>query len=140
MPGIQITLDCDVIQADGGTRTASITGAFVALVDALRWAKNEGLVKSMPLNDYVAAVSAGKVAGKLLLDLDYHEDSSAEVDANFVMTGRNGIVEIQGTAEKTPFTDEEFQSLLAMSRLGIKKLVKEQRKTIKPRLVIGRKK
>ena len=140
MPGLQIIVDCDVIQADGGTRTASITGAFVALVDALRWAKKEGLIKSIPLNDYVAAVSTGKVDGKILLDLNYAEDSTAEVDANFVLTGRGGIVEIQVTAEADPFSDEEFAALLKLAKSGIRKLVAEQKNVIKPKLVLDRKK
>ena len=134
MPGVQVTCDCDVIQADGGTRTASITGAFVALVYALRWAVQETWIPSLPFRDYVAAVSVGKVDGQVLLDLDYSEDSTAEVDANFVLTGKGGIVEIQGTAEGEPFTQEEFLQMLSMAKLGVRKLVEVQKKAIPQRI------
>jgi ribonuclease PH len=134
MPGLTITIDCDVIQADGGTRTASTTGAFVALALALQWAKKEKLVKQIPLTDYVAAISVGKVDGKILLDLDYSEDYGAEVDANFVMTGRGGIVEVQGTAEADPFSQDELISMMGMAKTGINKLVVMQKKTINPAL------
>ncbi len=119
----QITVDCDVIQADGGTRTAAITGAWVALRDCITWMRARDMLKADPLRDQVAAVSCGIHKGVAVLDLDYAEDSSADTDANFVMTGAGGIVEIQGTAEKTPFSEEEFLSLLAMARKGITKLV-----------------
>ncbi|QRG08572.1 ribonuclease PH [Xanthobacter dioxanivorans] len=119
----QITLDCDVLQADGGTRTASITGAWIALYDCLSWMRQRSMIKEMPLKQHVAAVSCGIYEGTPVLDLDYAEDSVAETDANFVMTGTGGIVEIQGTAEKTPFTQDELLSLLALARSGVDKLV-----------------
>src|SRR5689334_5544060 len=114
----QITVDCDVIQADGGTRTASITGAWVALNDCIAWMKARNMVKDNVLRDHVAAVSCGIFKNVAVLDLDYAEDSEAETDANFVMTGSGGIIEIQGTAEKTPFSEEEFLALLALARKG----------------------
>ncbi|MEP9352943.1 ribonuclease PH [Xanthobacter sp. KR7-65] len=123
----QITLDCDVLQADGGTRTASITGAWIALYDCLTWMKSRSMVREMPLKQHVAAVSCGIYEGTAVLDLDYAEDSVAETDANFVMTGTGGIVEIQGTAEKTPFTQDELLSLLALARSGIDQLVSLQK-------------
>ena len=100
----QITVDCDVIQADGGTRTASITGAWIALHDCIEWMKARDMVGNDVIKDQVAAVSCGIYEGNLVLDLDYAEDSNAETDANFVMTGKGGIVEVQGTAEADPFT------------------------------------
>src|SRR6185295_14649706 len=109
----QITVDCDVIQADGGTRTASITGAWIALHDCIEWMKKRSMVKKNPLKDHVAAVSCGIFKGTPVLDLDYAEDSEADTDMNFVMTGQHGIVEIQGTAEKTPFSDAELAHLIA---------------------------
>ncbi|MEK7702770.1 MAG: ribonuclease PH [Nitrospirota bacterium] len=120
-------IDCDVIQADGGTRTASITGAFVALVDALRFLQKEGKIKTMPVRDFLAAVSVGKVNGELLLDLNYPEDSTAEVDMNVVMTGKGQIVEIQGTAEQSPFSKKEFDAMLALATKGIKQLTQIQK-------------
>ncbi|MHA1559381.1 MAG: ribonuclease PH [Alphaproteobacteria bacterium] len=123
----QIQVDCDVIQADGGTRTAAITGAWVALHDALNWMKARDMFAGEALRDHVAAVSAGIHEGENVLDLDYNEDSEAETDANFVMTGKGGIVEIQGTAEREPFTPESFWSLLDMARLGIDRLVELQK-------------
>jgi ribonuclease PH len=123
----QITIDCDVIQADGGTRTAAITGGFVALHDAITWMKTREMLKSDPLRDHVAAVSCGICNGTAVLDLDYAEDSGAETDANFVMTGDGRIVEVQGTAEKTPFTEEQFLGLLALAKKGIAKLVDLQK-------------
>jgi ribonuclease PH len=123
----QITIDCDVIQADGGTRTAAITGAWVALHDCLTWMKARAMVKGDPLRDHVAAVSCGICNGATVLDLDYAEDSSAETDANFVMTGAGRIVEVQGTAEKVPFTEEQFLSLLALAKKGVTKLVDLQK-------------
>ena len=122
-----VLIDCDVIQADGGTRTASITGAYIALVDALRHLRNQGLIKAVPVNDYLAAISVGIVAGKPVLDLCYTEDSSAEVDMNLVMTGKGKIVEVQGTAEGEPFSRAELSKLLALGEKGIKMLVKKQR-------------
>ncbi|MDX5362396.1 MAG: ribonuclease PH [Alphaproteobacteria bacterium] len=123
----QITLDCDVLQADGGTRTASITGAFVALHQALTPLVQGGVLARMPLTDHVAAVSCGIYEGTPVLDLDYPEDSSAETDANFVLTGAGGIVEIQGTAEGAPFSEAEFLAMLALARDGIGRLVALQR-------------
>ncbi|HWP27411.1 MAG TPA: ribonuclease PH [Xanthobacteraceae bacterium] len=123
----QITIDCDVIQADGGTRTAAITGAWVALHDCLAWMRKREMITSDPLRDHVAAVSCGIFGNVPVLDLDYAEDSEAETDANFVMTGKGTIVEVQGTAEKTPFTEEQFVGLLALARRGISKLIELQR-------------
>jgi ribonuclease PH len=123
----QITVDCDVIQADGGTRTAAITGAWVALHDCLAWMKQRDMVKVKPLKDHVAAVSCGIVAGVPVLDLDYQEDSSAQTDANFVITGSGGIVEVQGTAEGAPFSDGELLALLGLARQGVTRLVELQK-------------
>ena len=119
----QITIDCDVIQADGGTRTASITGAWVALSDCLTWMKAREMLKADVLRDHIAAVSCGVCNGTAVLDLDYAEDSEADTDANFVMTGNGNIVEIQATAEKIPFSEDQFNVLLALARKGIEKLV-----------------
>jgi ribonuclease PH len=126
-----VWIDCDVIQADGGTRTASITGSFVALVDALAYAVKQGLIKKIPLLDYLAAVSVGKVNGELLTDLSYEEDSSADVDMNVVMTGDGRFVEIQGTAEKTPFNEKEMKALLTLAKRGIRQLVKTEQELIR---------
>ena len=127
----QITIDCDVIQADGGTRTASITGGFIALHDCLKWMETRNMVKvDKVLKDHVAAISCGIFAGQPVIDLDYLEDSSAETDANFVMTGSGGIVEIQGTAEGTPFSQDEFLSLLGLAQNGIAELVALQKQAI----------
>ena len=126
----QIRLDCDVLQADGGTRTASITGAWVALHIALAGMLKRGLIEKMPLNDHVAAVSCGLYKETAVLDLDYAEDSNAQADANFVLTGNGGIVEIQGTAEEDPFTRVQFDSLLELAELGIGKLVGLQKQAI----------
>jgi ribonuclease PH len=126
----QITIDCDVIQADGGTRTASITGAWVALHDCLSWMKNREIIRTVPLRDHVAAISCGIYSGTAVLDLDYAEDSSADTDANFVLTGTGGIVEIQGTAEKTPFTETQLLTLLALARKGIGKLIDLQKMAV----------
>jgi ribonuclease PH len=123
-----IYLDCDVIQADGGTRTASITGAFVALVLALRKLYGDGKIAApIPVTDYVAAISVGMIGGELLLDLDYSEDSRAEVDMNVVQTGAGKYIEIQGTAESRPFTDSQMQAMTAMASKGIQELVAAQR-------------
>ncbi len=122
----QILIDCDVIQADGGTRTASITGAWVALNEACRWAVGQGIIKSSPMTDRVAAVSCGLVGGAPALDLDYDEDSTAQADANFVITGKGGLVEIQATAEGDPFTDEQFAALLGLAKAGCETLSKLQ--------------
>ncbi len=126
----QITLDCDVIQADGGTRTASITGAWVALRDCLEWMRARDLVKTQALKDHVAAVSCGIYKGTPVLDLDYVEDSAAETDANFVMTGAGGLVEVQGTAEGTPFQREELNRLLDLAEGGIRRLVDLQKMAV----------
>jgi ribonuclease PH len=122
--------DCDVIQADGGTRCASITGAFVALVEALRKLRRAGLLAEVPVTDYVAAVSVGKVGESILLDLNYEEDSSAHVDMNVVKTGRGLFVEVQGTAEGQPFSEAEMQELMAAADKGVKDLVGLQRKAL----------
>ena len=126
----QITVDCDVLQADGGTRTASITGAWIALYDALAWMKARNMVKDGVLRDHVAAVSCGLYKGVPLLDLDYAEDSEADADANFVMTGAGGIVEIQGTAETEAFSQEQFDALIVLARRGIAELVELQKLTV----------
>jgi ribonuclease PH len=126
-----VLIDCDVVQADGGTRTASITGAYIALVDALRHVKKQGLIEHVPVLDYLAAVSVGIVDGKPLLDLCYIEDSGAEVDMNLVMTGKGKIVEVQGTAEGEPFSKAELGKLLALGEKGIKALVKKQQEVLK---------
>jgi ribonuclease PH len=126
----QITIDCDVIQADGGTRTASITGAWVALHDCLNWMKTREIIRTVPLRDHIAAISCGIYNATAVLDLDYAEDSSADTDANFVLTGNGGIVEIQGTAEKTPFTETELLTLLALARKGIGKLIDLQKMAV----------
>lgn len=127
----QITVDCDVIQADGGTRTASITGAWIALHDCLKWMEERSMVKTnQVLKDHVAAISCGIFAGQSVIDLDYLEDSSAETDANFVMTGSGGIVEIQGTAEGEPFSQDQFLTLLDLAKAGISDLVTMQKDII----------
>ena len=126
----QISIDCDVIQADGGTRTAAITGAWLALRDCLEWMRVRKMVDGKVLKDHVAAISCGIYRGAPVLDLDYAEDSAAETDANFVMTGSGGIVEIQGTAEGKPFTPEELNALLDLARGGIARLVDLQRMAI----------
>jgi len=126
----QVKLDCDVIQADGGTRTASITGCYVALYKAFEYLMSIGLLKTMPLKDSIAAISVGIHNGVPVLDLDYAEDSTAETDANFVITGKGGIVEIQGTAEKEPFSEEEFLALLALAKKGCADLKVEQEKSL----------
>jgi ribonuclease PH len=123
-------VDCDVIQADGGTRTASITGAFVALVEALRHLKKQGSILELPVTDFVAATSVGKVGSEILLDLAYDEDSAAQVDMNVVKTGRGLFVEVQGTAEDTPFTDDELRDLLAAADKGIKELITLQKRIL----------
>ena len=123
----QITVDCDVIQADGGTRTAAITGGWVALSDCLAWMKKREMLRADPLRDHVAAVSCGICSGTPVLDLDYVEDSAADTDANFVMTGAGRMVEVQGTAEKTPFSEEELLALLALARRGVTKLIELQK-------------
>ncbi|MHC2490752.1 ribonuclease PH [Sinorhizobium meliloti] len=127
----QISIDCDVIQADGGTRTASITGAWIALHDCLKWMEARNMVKlEKVLKDHVAAISCGIFANQPVIDLDYLEDSAAETDANFVMTGSGGLVEIQGTAEGKPFSEEEFASLMLLAKNGIAELVEMQKQAI----------
>ena len=128
---MQITVDCDVIQADGGTRTASITGGWVALHDCLRWMEARQMVSVQKvLRDHVAAISCGIHEGQPVIDLDYLEDSGAGTDANFVMTGKGGIVEIQGTAEGEPFSEEEFSALMALAKKGISRLVSLQQMAV----------
>ena len=123
----QIRIDCDVLQADGGTRTASITGGFIALYLALSNLQSNGLIKEIPVLDQVAAVSCGISNGKVLLDLDYNEDSDAGVDANFVLTGANKIIEVQATAEDKAFDKSEFNDLLQLAESGISQLIKLQK-------------
>ncbi len=125
-----IILDCDVIQADGGTRTAAITGAYVALAEALDQLMKFGVLKSWPVRDQVAAVSAGIVGGEPMIDLNYEEDSRAEVDMNVVMTGGGRFVEVQATAEQNPFDDAQLTRLLELARRGIRELIEIQRKTL----------
>ena len=128
---VQITVDCDVIQADGGTRTAAVTGGYVALHQCVHWMETRGMTSvSCALKDHVAAVSCGIYEGAAVLDLDYVEDSAAGTDANFVMTGKGGIVEIQGTAEGEPFSDEEFAALTGLAKKGIARLVDLQKMAI----------
>ncbi|MEM6761504.1 MAG: ribonuclease PH [Pseudomonadota bacterium] len=126
----QITVDCDVIQADGGTRTASITGAWVALSDCISHMERAGMVQRPVLTDHIAAISCGIVEGTPVLDLDYKEDSGAETDANFVMTGNGAMVEVQGTAEGAPFTRDELNALLDLAGAGIGRLVDLQKMTV----------
>ncbi|MDD5427651.1 MAG: ribonuclease PH [Candidatus Omnitrophica bacterium] len=126
-----IWIDCDVIQADGGTRCASITGSFVSAVLALEKMREEGLIENIPVSDYVAAISVGILDGKPALDLDYSEDSTAEVDMNIIMTGDGRFVEIQGTAEKEPFKKEEMNKLITLAKKGIDELVTAQKKVLK---------
>jgi ribonuclease PH len=126
----QVKVDCDVIQADGGTRTASITGGFVAMALAMRHMQKVGMFKSLPITDTVSAISCGIFRGVSVLDLDYDEDSAAETDANFVMTGKGGIVEIQGTAEREPFSQEQFLGLLELAKSGCAELTALQKKVL----------
>jgi ribonuclease PH len=126
----QIVIDCDVIQADGGTRTAAITGAYVALHKCFEMMKRDQMIKTIPLKDHVAAISCGISNGNAVLDLDYDEDSAAGTDANFVMTGAGALVEIQGTAEGEPFSEAQFLELMALARTGIANLVEMQREAI----------
>ncbi|MGE5197014.1 MAG: ribonuclease PH [Deltaproteobacteria bacterium] len=125
-----IWIDADVIQADGGTRTAAITGSFVCLVDALNKLKKGGLIKRIPIKDYVAATSVGIFGGNLILDLCYEEDSKAEVDMNIIMTGSGNFIEIQGTAERNPFTKEQMDKMLLLAKQGIEELFSAQRKLV----------
>ncbi len=125
-----IQIDCDVLQADGGTRTAAITGAFVALHDALSWLKQRKAIADLPIKDFVAAVSVGLHQGVAVLDLDYAEDSACDCDMNVVMTGSGGFVEVQGTAEGDPFTRAELDALLALAQQGAAELVAHQRRAL----------
>jgi len=126
----QIVIDCDVLQADGGTRTASITGGYVALARCIAFMQKTGMVKGPVLKDHVAAISCGIRGGEAILDLDYEEDSTAQTDANFVLTGGGGLVEIQGTAEGAPFSEEELAQMLRLARKGIGELVLLQKAAI----------
>jgi ribonuclease PH len=130
MGEMTITLDCDVLNADGGTRCASITGAYVALALAFRHLKRKNVIATIPLIGQVAAVSCGLVDGEPRLDIDYSEDSSADADANFILTASGGIVEIQATAEKTAFAEEQFSELLRLARKGVAELFAVQTATI----------
>jgi ribonuclease PH len=129
----QITLDCDVVQADGGTRTASITGAYVALVDAVEYLRKQVSIPRDPIIDSLAAISIGVVDGQVCLDLNYEEDSKAEVDCNFVMTGQGRFIEIQGTAEGKPFSKEDFEKMMALAAQGIDKLMAIQQQVLNPK-------
>jgi ribonuclease PH len=122
-----LQVDCDVLQADGGTRTASITGAFVAVHDALQWMQDQAMLQALPVRDFVAAVSVGMKDGAALLDLDYAEDSSCDTDMNVVMTGAGSYVEVQGTAEGAPFAREQLDALLELAGSGIRALVAAQK-------------
>jgi ribonuclease PH len=126
----QISIDCDVLQADGGTRTAAITGAWVALHDCIKWMCARDMIRDGVLRDHVAAVSCGLYKGTAVLDLDYPEDSEADADSNFVMTGSGGIVEVQGTAETVPFSQESFDQLMALARKGVGELISLQKLTV----------
>ncbi len=126
----QVRVDCDVLQADGGTRTTAITGAWVALHQAFRGLIEKGEIDRLPLTDHVAAISCGLWEGKAVLDLDYAEDSTCQADANFVLTGTGGIVEIQGTAEDTPFSHDQFLALLALAEKGVAELVEHQKTAV----------
>ena len=125
-----IWVDCDVLQADGGTRTAAITGAFIALMDACAWLKEKGRINTFPIHEFLAAVSCGLVNGEPMLDLDYQEDSNCGTDMNFVMTSSGRFVEVQGTAEGHPFSREEFDALTTLAESGIQQLIALQRKTL----------
>lgn len=122
-----IYIDCDVIQADGGTRTASITGGFIALVDLFKKMKQEGVVEKLPLNDYVSAISVGIVDNEVIIDLEYEEDSRAQVDMNFVMTGSGLFIEVQGTAEHAPFNKEQLDKMTELAASGIRKIIARQK-------------
>ena len=125
-----IYLDCDVIQADGGTRTASITGAFIALVDLFKRLRQEGVVKEIPVGDYLSAISVGIVDNQILLDLEYEEDSRAEVDMNFVMTGSGLFIEVQGTAERVPFSKEQMAKMTELAENGIQQIIERQKEIV----------
>ena len=125
-----IIIDCDVLQADGGTRCAAITGGFVALAKAVAWLREKKLIDADPVREYIAAVSVGRVAGEDLLDLEYSEDSRAEVDCNLVMTESGKIVEIQGTAEQKPFSRNELNQMIALGEKGVRELIRRQKKAL----------
>ena len=125
-----ITIDCDVIQADGGTRTASITGGFVALTLAVKWLMEQGRIRENPITDFVAATSAGVRNGELILDLDYEEDSSAELDANFVVSGNGKFIEVQATGEEHPFTTEQLLDMMKLAGDGCQKLIDLQKQVL----------
>jgi ribonuclease PH len=125
-----VWMDCDVLQADGGTRTAAINGAFIALVDAVRAACRGGGIKTFPVRDYLAAISVGRLEGRTALDLAYSEDSTAQVDMNVVMTGSGKFVEVQGTAEAMPFSGQELEAMLRLAGTGIQKLIRMEKKIL----------
>ena len=125
-----IYLDCDVIEADGGTRTASVTGAFVALVDLFKKMREDNLIKEIPVRDFLSAVSVGIIGNQILLDLEYEEDSRADVDMNFVMTGSGLFIEVQGTAEKVPFSKEKMNSMTQMAENGIRQIIERQKEIV----------
>jgi ribonuclease PH len=125
-----VQIDCDVLQADGGTRTASITGAFVAAYDALRWMQTREMIDAIPVRDFVAAVSVGMRGGEVVVDLDYAEDAACDTDMNVVMTGSGSFVEVQGTAEGTPFSQGDLEAMLAGARTAINELVRHQRRAL----------
>ena len=127
---MQVRIDCDVTQADGGTRTASITGAYVALHRAFEHCQRLGVLKTIPLIGEVAAISCGLYKGEAVLDLDYAEDSNADADANFVLTSAGGIVEVQGTAEKDPFSEDQFMELMQLAKKGCTELILAQRRAL----------
>ena len=126
-----IWIDCDVVQADGGTRTASITGSFIALALCFKYMKRKGIIEEIPLNNYVAAVSVGISGPDVLLDLDYKEDSKADVDMNVVMTSGGDFIEIQGTAEGSPFTDAQMKKMIESAKKGIKQIIKKQKEVLR---------
>jgi len=125
-----IWIDCDVIQADGGTRTASITGAFIAMVEAMKWMKNEGMIKELPVKNFVSAISVGIVEDQEMIDLCYYEDAAAQVDMNIVMTDKDEYVEIQGTGEESTFSEAQLNLLLTLGKKGCKQLFEDQRNII----------
>ncbi len=129
-----IVIDCDVLQADGGTRTASITGAYIALCDAIKMARTKKWIKQSPIREPVAAISVGRVNGRMLLDLDYLEDVGADVDMNVVMTGSGQFIEVQGTGEEATFTRAELDKLLRLAARGIKQLIELQKKALRKRI------
>ena len=130
LKGMTIWIDCDVIQADGGTRTASITGSFVALYDAMNFLKANGKIEKIPINNFLAAISVGILENEVILDLNYEEDFKAEVDMNIIMTVDEKFVEIQGTAEKNPFTKSELELMLKLAKKGIKELITKQKECL----------